>query len=74
MNGGQYFHFLTRRRGAAVRTPAFVRRFPASGHRHKRGLAQPLYREYIGRSDAQDQSRSRLRTDYLEPRFIVDSS
>jgi hypothetical protein len=62
VNGGQYFHFLTRRRGAAVRTPAFVRWSPASGPRHKRGLAQPLPREFTGHSDAQEQSRSRLRT------------
>jgi hypothetical protein len=66
VNGGHLLLLLllllTRRSGAAVRTPVLVRRLPASGHRHKRGLAQPLFREFTGHSDAQDQSRSRLRT------------
>jgi hypothetical protein len=62
VDGGHLLHLLTRRRGAAVRTPVFVRWSPASGHRHKRGLARPLSREFTGHSDAQDQSRSRLRT------------
>jgi hypothetical protein len=62
VNGGHLLHFLTRCRGAAVRTPVCVRWSPASGQRHKRGLAQPLSREFTEHSDTQDQSRSRLRT------------
>jgi hypothetical protein len=62
VNGGHLLLLLTRCRGAAVRTPVLVRRLPASGYRHRRGLAQPLFREFTGHLDAQDQSRSCLRS------------
>jgi hypothetical protein len=62
VNGAHLLHFLTRCRGAAARTPACVRWSPASGQRHKRGLAQLLSREFTEHSDTQDQSRPRLRT------------
>jgi hypothetical protein len=59
VKGGHLLHFLTRRRGAAVRTPVFIRSSPVSGQRHKRGLAQPLSREFPGHPSAQNQSRSK---------------